>query len=128
MNVILVYSSHQNLHAVLVCNSLCPFSFACTFFISFNVLLLSVFPPSNRTWFLFDIVFYGNTIFQPIVVEAAFGGSDGTGNGITLIRKTAIDSLILTSIALPGYAMAGYMMGKQTGCILQTPRYVMLQG
>mmetsp|Transcript_25546 Transcript_25546/g.55957 ORF Transcript_25546/g.55957 Transcript_25546/m.55957 type:complete len:601 (+) Transcript_25546:242-2044(+) len=81
------------------------------------------------TWFLFDVVFYGNTIFQPIVVAAAFGTQGGnTGTSIQLLRKTAIDSLILTSIALPGYAMAGIIMGKKTFCVRQTPRYVMLQG
>ncbi|KAL3911667.1 MAG: hypothetical protein SGILL_007191 [Bacillariaceae sp.] len=81
------------------------------------------------TWFLFDVVFYGNTIFQPIVVEAAFGGSKShEDGGIDLLRKAATDSLILTSIALPGYAVAGFIMGKKTCCITQTPRYVMLQG
>jgi hypothetical protein len=25
------------------------------------------------TWFLFDVPFYGNTLFQPIVIEAGFG-------------------------------------------------------
>ncbi len=79
------------------------------------------------TWFLFDVVFYGNTIFQPIVVEAAFGKNSG-GNKIDLLRQTALDSLILTSIALPGYAMAGIIMGRKTFCVRQTPRYVMLQG
>ena len=79
------------------------------------------------TWFLFDVVFYGNTIFQPIVVEAAFGKNSGS-NTVELLRQTAIDSLILTSIALPGYAMAGIVMGKKTFCVHQTPRYVMLQG
>ncbi len=79
------------------------------------------------TWFLFDVVFYGNTLFQPIVVEAAFGKNSGTDK-IALLRQTALDSLILTSIALPGYAMAGIIMGKKTFCVKQTPRYVMLQG
>jgi PHS family inorganic phosphate transporter-like MFS transporter len=79
------------------------------------------------TWFLFDIVFYGNTIFQPIVVEAAFGASESQ-NPLNLLRETAMDSLILTSIALPGYAVAGMIMGKRTWCVTQTPRYVMLQG
>jgi MFS transporter, PHS family, inorganic phosphate transporter len=79
------------------------------------------------TWFLFDVVFYGNTIFQPIVVEAAFGGADGE-DSIDLLRRTATNSLILTSIALPGYAVAGIIMGKKSCCIAQTPRFVMLQG
>jgi PHS family inorganic phosphate transporter-like MFS transporter len=56
------------------------------------------------TWFLFDVLFYGNTLFQPIVVEAAFGA------------------------AASGYAVAGWVMGKRTCGITQTPRYVMLQG
>ena len=81
------------------------------------------------TWFLFDVLFYGNTLFQPIVVEAAFGAtSDPSETPLDLLRKTAQDSLILTSIALPGYAVAGWVMGKRTCCITQTPRYVMLQG
>ena len=79
------------------------------------------------TWFLFDVVFYGNTIFQPIVVAAAFGTHSGN-DGTDLLRKTAVDSLILTSIALPGYGVAGIVMGKKTFCVRQTPRYVMLQG
>lgn len=80
------------------------------------------------TWFLFDVVFYGNTIFQPIVVEAAFGGSAKSNDPLDLLRKTAKDSLALTSIALPGYFIAGAIIGKRTLCFTQTPRYVMLQG
>ncbi|KAG7357878.1 general substrate transporter [Nitzschia inconspicua] len=80
------------------------------------------------TWFLFDVVFYGNTIFQPIVVEAAFGAATSEDDTIDLLRNTAAHSLILTSIALPGYAVAGLIMGKKTCCVTQTPRYVMLQG
>lgn len=79
------------------------------------------------TWCLFDILFYGNTLFQPIVVEAAFGVVN-SDSPLQLLRKTATDSLILTSIALPGYFVAGLLMGKRTGCVTQTPRYVMLQG
>lgn len=79
------------------------------------------------TWCLFDILFYGNTLFQPIVVEAAFGEAKSE-SPIHILQKTALDSLILTSIALPGYALAGAIVGKRTWCVTQTPRYVMLQG
>jgi MFS transporter, PHS family, inorganic phosphate transporter len=79
------------------------------------------------TWFLFDVLFYGNTLFQPIVVEAAFGSAT-SGKAIQILQKTAVNSLILASIALPGYAVAGLMLGKRTLCVTQTPRYVMLQG
>ena len=74
-----------------------------------------------------DVLFYGNTLFQPIVVEAAFGSAE-SDSPIHVLQKTSIDSLILTSIALPGYAVAGLLIGKRTCCVLQTPRYVMLQG
>jgi len=83
------------------------------------------------TWFLFDVMFYGNTLFQPVVIDAAFGKSSNHGGDddpIHELREDAINSLILTSIALPGYAVAGFVMGKKCCCILQTPKYVMLQG
>jgi MFS transporter, PHS family, inorganic phosphate transporter len=79
------------------------------------------------TWFLFDVLFYGNTLFQPIVVEAAFGSTESQ-TPIQILQQTAKNSLILASIALPGYAMAGIMLGRKTLCITQTPRFVMLQG
>jgi PHS family inorganic phosphate transporter-like MFS transporter len=79
------------------------------------------------TWCLFDIIFYGNTIFQPIVVEAAFGASEAE-TPFQELSSTARKSLILASIALPGYFVAALLMGKQTLCITQTPRYVMMQG
>jgi len=79
------------------------------------------------TWFLFDVLFYGNTLFQPIVVEAAFGTAESK-NALHTLQKTAINSLLLASIALPGYAVAGLLLGKRTMCVTQTPRYVTLQG
>jgi PHS family inorganic phosphate transporter-like MFS transporter len=79
------------------------------------------------TWFLFDVLFYGNTLFQPIVIEAAFGARE-TSDPQHLLQRTAVDSLVLASIALPGYAVAGLVMGKKTCGIAQTPRFVMLQG
>jgi MFS transporter, PHS family, inorganic phosphate transporter len=83
------------------------------------------------TWFLFDVLFYGNTLFQPIVIEAAFGSRDHN-NPNHLLLCTALDSLILTSIALPGYIVASAVLGRKTRwcyCgVEQTPRFVMLQG
>ena len=81
------------------------------------------------TWFLFDVLFYGNTLFQSIVIEAAFGPSKkGGDDAIAELREMAVNSLILTSIALPGYAVAGMVIGKRVCCILQSPKYVMMQG
>lgn len=78
-------------------------------------------------WFLFDVLFYGNTLFQPIVLEAAFGTPE-TSNARQLLQRTALNSLFLTSIAFPGYAIADLVMGKKTLGVTQTPRYVMMQG
>jgi MFS transporter, PHS family, inorganic phosphate transporter len=77
------------------------------------------------TWFLFDILFYGNTLFQPIVMEAAFGGGDQQDE---VIKKAARNTLILSLIALPGYGVSALIIGKRVFNIVQTPRYVQLQG
>ncbi|KAI2507456.1 sugar transporter [Fragilaria crotonensis] len=78
------------------------------------------------TWFLFDILFYGNTLFQPIVLEAAFGGGDPDEDNV--IKKAATNSLILALIALPGYGVSALLMGKKLCNNLLTPRYVQMQG
>ena len=87
------------------------------------------------TWFLFDIVFYGNTLFQPIVLEAAFGtdtfrdSGDGDSDYFEVLLKTCRDSFFLTLIALPGYFITIAVIGRQIcGSILQTPTYIQGQG
>lgn len=67
------------------------------------------------TWFLFDICFYGNTLFQPLVLTQAFGTKE------TLLMS-ARDTGIVASLALPGYFVSVYMLGRQS------PRYIQLQG
>eukprot|EP00977_Amphora_coffeiformis_P019048 scaffold6886_cov164-Amphora_coffeaeformis.AAC.6 len=79
------------------------------------------------TWFLFDVLFYGNTLFQPIVIEQAFGSRKALA-AEALIRRVVGDSLVLNSIALPGYFVAALLIGKKTFGVKQSPRYVMLQG
>jgi PHS family inorganic phosphate transporter-like MFS transporter len=86
------------------------------------------------TWFLFDIVFYGNTLFQPIVLEAAFGRSvndehNHNQDNFQILLKTCRDSLFLTLIALPGYFTTIGVIGRQTwGSMRQTPKYIQTQG
>ena len=67
-------------------------------------------------WFVFDVMFYGNTLFTPIVLKQAFGPKES-------VSDTAIDSAILALMALPGYYISVFTIGK-----LQTPKYVQLQG
>jgi len=78
------------------------------------------------TWFLFDVLFYGNTLFQPIVMEATFGGK--VVDKHDELKKAATDSLILALIALPGYVVSALVIGKRLCYVQQTPRYVQLQG
>ena len=66
-------------------------------------------------WLLFDILFYGNTLFQPVVLSAAFGESE---TPIALVR----DSMFISLMALPGYFVSVAMVGRQS------PKNIQLQG
>jgi hypothetical protein len=55
-------------------------------------------------WFAFDVLFYGDVLFQPIILGAAFGAAE-------TIQKTAMDTLIVSALSLPGYFQAqGFLM------------------
>ena len=86
------------------------------------------------TWFLFDVVFYGNTLFQPVVIKTAFGYDDGDDDGMdndefSNLVKNIRDSMILSTIALPGYFVSIALIGKRM-CLqhFQTPKYIQMQG
>lgn len=66
-------------------------------------------------WFLFDILFYGNTLFQPVVLAAAFGKDE-------TVTSVARDTLFIAALALPGYIVSIMVVGKLT------PRFIQLQG
>lgn len=66
-------------------------------------------------WFLFDVLFYGNVLFSPVVLSAAFG-SDET------VRKVAIHTSLIAGLAVPGYFVSVIMMGRQS------PRFIQAQG
>lgn len=66
-------------------------------------------------WFLFDILFYGNTLFQPVVLSAAFGKSATT---LAIIH----DSICISLLSLPGYFVSVAMVGRQS------PKRIQLQG
>ncbi len=67
-------------------------------------------------WLLFDILFYGNTLFQPVVLSAAFGTTE-------TVLATIRDSTMISLMALPGYFVSVLMVGKH-----QTPKAIQLQG
>jgi MFS transporter, PHS family, inorganic phosphate transporter len=66
-------------------------------------------------WLLFDILFYGNTLFQSVVLSAAFGSTE-------TVQKAAMDTAMISSMALPGYLVSVYAVGRQT------PKYIQAQG
>ncbi|GMH60139.1 hypothetical protein TL16_g02983, partial [Triparma laevis f. inornata] len=67
------------------------------------------------SWLLFDILFYGNTLFQPVVLTAAFGDSED-------VMATAVDTTIINLLSLPGYFVSVYFIGKLG------PKYIQAQG
>jgi len=56
-------------------------------------------------WFLFDIVFYGNSLFAPIVTKAIWSKDAD-------MATTASHNAIVFCIALPGYWVATLLMDK----------------
>jgi PHS family inorganic phosphate transporter-like MFS transporter len=66
-------------------------------------------------WLLFDILFYGNTLFQPVVLSAAFGSAE-------TVPTTARDTAIIAALALPGYFVSVFAVGRQS------PRFIQIQG
>ena len=71
---------------------------------------------TGATWFLFDILFYGNVLFQRVVLQAAFGRNE-------TIIATVLDTLVISLIALPGYFVSVARIGRYV-----TPKFIQLQG
>jgi len=64
-------------------------------------------------WFIFDITFYGNTLFAPTVLHAIFHTEGATPvNGPDLEHNLCYQLLILALIGLPGYYVSVFLMDK----------------
>eukprot|EP00934_Nitzschia_sp_Nitz4_P003744 Nitzschia sp. Nitz4//scaffold51_size120721//103888//105647//NITZ4_003746-RA/size120721-snap-gene-0.44-mRNA-1//-1//CDS//3329553919//3734//frame0 len=70
-------------------------------------------------WFLFDVLFYGNVLFQPVVLASAFGPSE-------TILKSAIDTSMVSALALPGYLMSVITMGRQSPRLIQSQGFLVM--
>ncbi|RLO10836.1 hypothetical protein DYB28_015538 [Aphanomyces astaci] len=57
-------------------------------------------------WFLFDITFYGNILFTPIILNGLYD-DDAAMNMVDIAQFSVFTSLI----ALPGYYLSYFMMG-----------------
>jgi len=65
-------------------------------------------------WFIFDITFYGNTLFAPTILARIFkvpAGSTGTA-GNTLQDNLCYQLAILAIIGLPGYYVSVFTMDR----------------
>mmetsp|Transcript_6977 Transcript_6977/g.13953 ORF Transcript_6977/g.13953 Transcript_6977/m.13953 type:complete len:524 (+) Transcript_6977:85-1656(+) len=54
---------------------------------------------TGGTWFLFDVLFYGNIVFSPFILNLVFHASEAEVAGLTTI---------VSAIALPGLYLASY--------------------
>ena len=66
-------------------------------------------------WLLFDVIFYGNTLFEPVVLSSAIGASE-------TVQKSAQDMAMIAGMAVPGYIVSVYAVGRQS------PRWIQIQG
>lgn len=69
---------------------------------------------TQGTWFLFDVVFYGNALFEPFVLEAAFGPHSSYSDGYELLQTAVRDSLVISLLSLPGYFITVFVIGRRT--------------
>lgn len=66
-------------------------------------------------WLIFDVLFYGNTLFQPVVLAEAFGAAE-------TVKRAAQDTFLISCMAMPGYIISIFAVGRQS------PRFIQIQG
>lgn len=54
---------------------------------------------TGLTWLLFDCVYFGTTLNQPVILESVFGRADGAWD-------TSVQSIVAASFGLPGVLLA----------------------
>ncbi|KAL3823336.1 hypothetical protein ACHAXA_010471 [Cyclostephanos tholiformis] len=59
-------------------------------------------------------VFYGNTLFEPFVLEAAFGTHSTNSDGYELLQTAVRDTLVISFLSLPGYFITVSVIGRRT--------------
>ncbi|CAK0823812.1 unnamed protein product [Prorocentrum cordatum] len=79
-------------------------------------------------WFLFDITFYGNTLFAPTVLKNVFHTSGGLtpviGDGLP--NNLCLQLTILALIGLPGYYVSVYFMDSMGRKNIQMQGFVVM--
>jgi len=86
-------------------------------------------------WFLFDITFYGNSLFAPVVLSDVFstGGNNNTNatdiksiDGSDLSNDLCLQLIVVAAMALPGYYVALVFMDRMGRKIMQAMGFFMM--
>ncbi|GMF54940.1 unnamed protein product [Phytophthora fragariaefolia] len=72
------------------------------------------------SWFLFDLTFYGNIIFTPIILQDTYGLDKHH------FADVALCSLVVAAIALPGNLFAVFIVGKISFKTIQIMGFVVM--
>ncbi|CAI5702159.1 unnamed protein product [Peronospora effusa] len=72
------------------------------------------------SWFLFDVSFYGNVIFTPIIVQDTYGLDKHH------FADVALCSLVVAAIALPGNLLTVLVVGKMSFKTIQILGFVVM--
>ncbi|CAM9146048.1 unnamed protein product, partial [Laminaria digitata] len=77
--------------------------------------LLSKLVGTAGSWFLFDVTFYGNQLYEEDVLQVVLGGAESP-------KEVAFQDSIVALVALPGYFVAVALIGRMG------PRRMQVQG
>jgi PHS family inorganic phosphate transporter-like MFS transporter len=78
-------------------------------------------------WFIFDITFYGNTLFAPTVLRQIFHTGDSTPlDGPTVKENLCYQLLIIALIGLPGYYVSVFLMDKLGRKLIQLQGFLFM--
>lgn len=71
-------------------------------------------------WFLFDLTFYGNVIFTPVILQDTYGFNKHHFSDIALC------SMVVAAIALPGNLLTVFIVGKLSFKTIQIMGFVVM--
>ena len=73
-----------------------------------NPRYLMILAGTAGSWFLFDYAYYGNSVSAPLIVSSVLGASASTD----LVHVLALQLIVFTVAAVPGYFLAAYTMDR----------------
>lgn len=81
-------------------------------------------------WFLFDVTFYGNTLFAPTILKSVFHEKVGKGPapviGGNIADNLCLQLLVLALLGLPGYYISVWLMDRVGRKIIQLQGFIFM--